>query len=394
MIPVPGQVSRLAFDRALETPFYVFDLSAIEAGAQAMRTAWEEAFAHASVAYSYKTNSLAAITQIMRRAGLAAEVVSGAELELALKDGFLGHDIYFDGPLKRPEELQRAYNLGASIQVDSATEAAEICALSRTCGPVRVNLRLAVRRGRQYSRFGFTPCEAEQARNMLESYGISISGIHFNTGRHSLDTRHFRKALTHWREFIESLLATRPGVVTLDIGSGFPARSSTMGRDLPSPAYYATSIKSLVAEFSWPADRIHVVVEPGRCLVEDHGYLVTSVRTVKHRGRRPLAVVDAGTNLTRSIASWHHDITPEIDGNRMVDIAGAQCYESDYFATKLPCSPHFSVGHRIIVCAAGSYDIPSANVWMRPSPPIYGIEADQSITTICPQGSAIRGVMS
>jgi diaminopimelate decarboxylase len=149
-----------------------------------------------------------------------------------------------------------------------------------------------------------------------------------------------------------------------------------------------------MAELSWPVDRIHVVVEPGRCLVEDHGYLVTSVRTVKQRGRRPLAVVDAGTNLVRSISSWHHDIVPEIGGNRAVDIAGAQCYESDYFVTKLPCSPNFSVGHRIIVCAAGSYDIPSANVWMRPSPPIYGIGSDQSITTICPPGSAIRGVMS
>jgi diaminopimelate decarboxylase len=391
---LPDRIAAAAYYRGYETPFYLFDLGAISTAALSMRTAWESEFPNAVVAYSYKTNSIAAITQLMRQRGLAAEVVSGAELDIALDDGFIGEAIYFDGPIKLRAELWRAYEVGATIQVDSAAEIHDICEIPRQNSQPKITLRVSVKRGRRFSRFGFTPEDAHVARDTLRLHSIEVAGIHFNTGIHAPDTRHFCMALSQWRSFIDDLLEVNRGLVTIDIGSGFPAKSSAVGRQLPPFSYYVSDIAAVFQRFDWPAERIQLVVEPGRCLVEDHGYLVTEIRVIKDRGRRRLAVVDAGTNLVRSIASWHHDIVVEQPGSGVVvDVAGAQCYESDFFARKLTCASDMTIGNRLVVCAAGGYDIPSANVWMRPSPPIYGIGSDGSTTVICPSGTAIRGVL-
>jgi diaminopimelate decarboxylase len=391
---LPDRIAAAAYNRGSATPFYLIDLGAIGTAALSMRTAWESEFPNAVVAYSYKTNSIAAITRLMRQQGLAAEVVSGAELDLALDDGFTGEAIYFDGPIKLRAELRRAYEVGATIQVDSATEIRDICGILPQNSQSQITLRVSVKRGRRFSRFSFTPEDARIARDTLRLHAIEITGIHFNTGAHAPDTRHFWIALSQWRGFIDELLEANRGVVTIDIGSGFPARSSATGRQLPPFSYYASNIAAAFRRFGWPTKRIRLVVEPGRCLVEDHGYLVTEIRVTKDRGRRRIAVVDAGTNLVRSIASWHHDIVVERPGSGVVvDVAGAQCYESDFFARKLACAPDMTIGHRLVVCAAGGYDIPSANVWTRPSPPIYGIGPDGSTSLICPSGTAIRGVL-
>lgn len=394
MNELPDRIAAAAYYRGYETPFYLFDLDAISAAALSMRIAWESEFPNAVVAYSYKTNSIAAITQLIRQQGLAAEVVSGAELDLALDDGFIGEEIYFDGPIKLRAELLQAYEVGATIQVDSAAEVRDICGILRQDYQPRITLRVSVKRGRRFSRFGFTPEDARVARDTLRLHSIEVAGIHFNTGVHVPDTRHFCLALSQWRWFIDELLEVNRGLVTIDIGSGFPAQSSAVGRRLPPFSYYASDIAAVFERFDWPAERIRLVVEPGRCLVEDYGYLVTEIRATKDRGRRRLAVVDAGTNLVRSMASWHHDIVVERPGSgAVVDVAGAQCYESDFFARKLTCESDMTIGHRLVVCGAGGYDIPSANVWMRPSPAIYGIESDGSATVICSSGTAIRGAL-
>ena len=67
------------------TPYYMFNLDAISEMCFSMIKAWSSQFPDFVLAYSYKTNSISAITKILRKSGAAAEVVSGDELELALE---------------------------------------------------------------------------------------------------------------------------------------------------------------------------------------------------------------------------------------------------------------------------------------------------------------------
>ncbi|MET8546649.1 hypothetical protein ABZW03_39455, partial [Kitasatospora sp. NPDC004799] len=135
------------------TPFYLFDLEGLGADYREMERVWRREFPHLTVAYSYKTNPLAAATRRLAALGGTAEVVSGAELSLALADGFTPGRIVFDGPVKSPAELALAARLGVPVQVDSPTELDDLLALPD--GPPPVGLRLATRGGGgEWSRFG------------------------------------------------------------------------------------------------------------------------------------------------------------------------------------------------------------------------------------------------
>jgi diaminopimelate decarboxylase len=76
----------------------------------------------AEITWSYKTNYLGAICNIFHQEGAAAEVVSGMEYDMARRKGIPGERIYFNGPSKRPADLERAISEGAFIHIDHLEE--------------------------------------------------------------------------------------------------------------------------------------------------------------------------------------------------------------------------------------------------------------------------------
>ncbi|MYW03857.1 hypothetical protein GT354_37365, partial [Streptomyces sp. SID3343] len=138
-----GAAARMA--REIPTPFHVVDPDGVERDFVAMDKAWREWFPRFTLAYSYKSNPLAAFTRLLCSLGAVAEVVSGPELQTALDDGFAPQDILFDGPVKTPAESARAVALGVGLQIDSVAEAEHLAAAGRGSGAApRVCLRLAV----------------------------------------------------------------------------------------------------------------------------------------------------------------------------------------------------------------------------------------------------------
>ncbi|WP_067901911.1 hypothetical protein [Nocardia vaccinii] len=373
------------------TPFYVFDLDGIRSATLGMMSAWRRNFPHFTLAYSFKTNCLPAITTLMRTIGAAAEVVSGPELEIALEEGFEPDRIYFDGPVKSRAELELALRHRVRIQIDSLDEVATLTDLAPRCGVGPVSVRLAVPRGRRRrSRFGLLPEEFPVARKLLTESGFQVSGVHFNTGVHPMDAKPYRSVLRAWRSEIESLFATgSPVPVVIDIGGGFPAQSCTAGEPVPAWNVFADGVLDECRALGWPVDGLHLVIEPGRSLVEDHALLVSSVVVRKSRNRRELLVLDCGTNAVRSISSWFHPVEIMRPGSATYDIYGSMCYESDLFARGVRGPSDILIGDRVVVGAAGGYDIPSANVWLRPSPPVYGISEGEPVY-LRDEGVAIR----
>ncbi|WP_405364536.1 methyltransferase domain-containing protein [Kitasatospora sp. NBC_00039] len=276
-----------AVSARLPTPFYLFDLPAIESTTHAMAEAWQDEFPHFTLAYSYKTNALPGITTLLRSCGAAAEVVSGAELAAAFMDGFTPDEIYFDGPVKLQQELTDAVAAGVSVQADSLAEVEELAGLARQGHAPRVCLRLAVRRGRRrWSRFGLLPDEFAEARRTLGKAGVPVRGVHFNTGLHPLDPTPYRSVLRQWRTHLQELLAQAPEPLIIDIGGGFPATSCAPGSELPPWSVYARGVAEECRSLGLPPKEIRMVIEPGRSLVEDHAVLVASVAVRKKRLRR------------------------------------------------------------------------------------------------------------
>lgn len=372
------------------TPFYLLDLASIKKRAQHLQANWRRFFPNLCCAYSYKTNGLRAVTTCLREVGMHAEVVSGLELNHALSDGYRGNEILFDGPLKRPEELNLALQHGVLVQADSLDELDKLHTIAtHHANYPRIGLRLATcYRDSQTSRFGFGPAELPEAIRRLGAWQYTVAGLHCHVGSNVNDPAHYIRALDQYRQHITSLIQAHrgPSLFRLDIGGGFPAHSLRESVSPNTDVTFARAVERWLIQSDIDPRSIELVIEPGRCLVEDFGYLVTSVHARKMRNEERWLVVDAGLHLVRSRHNWTHDIAFVAPYDKQTThsyrVYGANCFESDLLGAHVPGPPQVSVGDLLVITECGGYDIPSANVWTRPSPAIYGVEENDMIRVV------------
>jgi diaminopimelate decarboxylase len=361
-----------------ETPLRILDVEAISRRYRALSAAWSAHFPSVELAYSYKTNSSPCVTRALLAAGASAEVVSGLELSDALADGFPPPRIYFDGPLKRPGELARALRLGAFINLDSLDDLRTCLASSAfQPGRSRVGLRLsAPRPDGSWSRFGFTAEEVPAALQLLRSAGAGVSGVHLHLGSNLPDPALHAVVLAHYAPLLQLLRTRSSRTFTLDLGGGFPAWSAAGAAPYPDSVLAARVAGTLTAT-GVPLEGLHVVLEPGRCLVEEHGYLLARVSVRKTRGERRLVVLDAGTNHVRSLRDWPHRMAflSADPAECEYDVYGWNCFESDVFALALPGPAELPRGAPFVVADAGGYDVPSTSPWIRAAPQLVTWDA-------------------
>ncbi|MEW6282211.1 MAG: diaminopimelate decarboxylase, partial [Candidatus Eremiobacterota bacterium] len=128
------------------SPLWILSEETLRRQYRKLRQAFELRYPRVNIAYSYKTNYLAAVCSVLHQEGAWAEVVSGMEYELARANGVEGSRIVFNGPLKTRDELRRAFAEGARVNLDCFEEIQLAEELGRERGaPVSVGLRVNVR---------------------------------------------------------------------------------------------------------------------------------------------------------------------------------------------------------------------------------------------------------
>ena len=83
------------------------------------------------VGFSMKANHNPVILQMMKDNGLDAVTVSGSEILLALKTGFLGSQIFYNGVGKQRWEIELAVTNSCFLNVDSIFDAELISQVAR-----------------------------------------------------------------------------------------------------------------------------------------------------------------------------------------------------------------------------------------------------------------------
>ena len=180
------------------TPLFVFDEVSLVENFKRLRRAFESVYSKNMVCYSIKTNNNLAICKILREKGAYAEVSSELDLHIALKAGFRGDRIIYDGPFKPKETLQRALNEKVLlINVESFVEMERLNRIASEMGVkqavgIRINpfkdpgifkyTNLINLINASYchleSRFGFSIEEAHLAfKRAMELKNLSVEGI-------------------------------------------------------------------------------------------------------------------------------------------------------------------------------------------------------------------------
>ena len=164
--------------------FYLFTESRFVENYNKFLSAFSRIYPNTRIAYSYKTNYLPRICQLVNDRDGYAEVVSSMELELARSVGVASDHIVFNGPYKTEADIEDALRTGVILNVDSPYE---ISCLSRVVEKyprdhfsvgIRCNLACG---GLERSRFGFDASGdgLEAVVSRLQALGsVSVVGLH------------------------------------------------------------------------------------------------------------------------------------------------------------------------------------------------------------------------
>lgn len=361
------------------SPLFVISERTIRRTYREALRAFETRYPRVQFAWSYKTNYLNAVCRIFHQEGSWAEVVSGFEYRKALGNGVPGRQILFNGPEKTDEELRLAVEKESLIHIDHFDELYQLISLAaempqRPRVAIRVNMDTGVYP--QWDRFGFNyenGQAAEALRKIVASGVLDLTGLHCHIGTFMLSTDAYATAVKKLGE-LAWLCRRELGqtIQYIDIGGGFPSTNTLRGSFLPgtdtvpSVDAFAEAITSELLSLGFEQDRLPLLMlESGRVLVDEAGYLISTVLANKRLsdGRRA-TILDAGVNLLFTSFWYDHKISPAQDFTHHTEdqsLYGPLCMNIDVVRPSINL-PLLSRGDRVVVHKVGAYNMTQ---WMQ-----------------------------
>jgi diaminopimelate decarboxylase len=298
------------------TPCYVYSRAALEFAYQSYAQALA-GHPHL-ICYAVKANSSLGILSVFARLGAGFDIVSAGELARVLKAGGDPSKVVFSGVGKRAEEMRTA--LEAGIHCFNVESESELARLNRVAGemgktaPVslRVNPNVDAKThpyistGLKGNKFGIAH---EQALRVYQEAAamphLNVIGIDCHIGSQLVDVSPFGEALDRVLDLVTQLNACGISLSHIDIGGGVGIRY----RD-EEPIAWQTYAQVLLSRLHGRTEKL--VIEPGRSMVGNAGWLLTSVEYLKHGEAKDFAIVDAAMNdlMRPALYDAWHDIVP------------------------------------------------------------------------------------
>jgi diaminopimelate decarboxylase len=356
------------------TPCYVYSRAALEAAYQAYDQALVQ-HPHL-ICYAVKANSTLAILNVFARLGAGFDIVSGGELARVLAAGGDAGKVVFSGVGKREAEMRAALQAGIHcFNVESESELARLNRIAGEMGCVApVSLRVNpnvdakthpyISTGLKENKFGIAHELA--LRVYLEAAAmphVQVCGIDCHIGSQLVEVAPFGEALDKVLELVGELNARGIELAHIDIGGGVGIRY----RD-EAPIAMDVYADVLLSRMRGRSEIL--VIEPGRSLVGNAGWLLTTVEYLKHGEAKDFAIVDAAMNdlMRPALYDAWHDIQlvrGRAGVTRRYSIVGPVCESGDFLGhdRDLPLEE----GDLLAICSAGAYGMTmSSNYNTRP----------------------------
>lgn len=350
-------------------------------------------------AWSYKTNYLSAVCSVFHSENSWAEVVSEFEYDKARKLGIKGDKIIFNGPDKNKSALRKAIKEKAKIHIDHFDELYTILEITeeeklKANVAIRVNMDVGVYP--KWDRFGFNyeNGEAWQAlKRILNSKNLQLVGLHTHIGTYMMTAEAYRLAAIKLVDLAKAVKRDFNHTIDyIDMGGGFASHNTLLGQYLPaeelvpSIEQFADAISSGLFELSWQRDEMPMLIlETGRALIDDAGYMISTVLANKRLsdGRRA-TIIDAGVNLLFTSFWYKHKISPAQESGGYTEnsaIYGPLCMNIDCIRESINI-PALKVGDKIIVHHVGAYDMTQWMQFITMRPKVVMIMEDGSVEII------------
>ena len=361
------------------SPLYVISEKTIRNTYRKAKQAFTTRYPKVQFAWSYKTNYLDAVCRIFHQEGSWAEVVSGFEYDKAIGNGVKGSQIIFNGPDKTDDELMKAIENDSLIHIDHFDEMYSIIALSEHTGKkpkvaIRVNMDTGVYP--IWDRFGFNyeNGDAWDAINrIMINEKLELVGLHAHIGTYMLAPSAYKIAAGKLADLAFGI-ERKYGVAIryIDVGGGFASHNTLKGAyypgsdTVPTLEEYAEAITSALLNSQInPRNLPILILESGRALIDDAGYLLGTVIANKRlsNGNRA-TIVDVGVNLLFTSFWYEHEVYPAAPVSEHVEetaIFGPLCMNIDVLREAIQF-PLLKKGDQFVIKRIGAYNMTQ---WMQ-----------------------------
>jgi diaminopimelate decarboxylase len=376
------QIDNIPVKRLLEqygSPLFVISEKQIRRTFQNASRIFRTRYPKVQFAWSYKTNYLSAVCNIFHQEGSWAEVVSGFEYMKAINGNVPGDKIIFNGPDKTVEDLITAARNNSLIHIDHLDELFTLIEISETHNlkprvAIRVNMETGIYP--KWDRFGFN-LENGQAwsavTRIMNAGNVILAGLHCHIGTYILSPSAYSVAATKLCELAIDIKTKYDKTIEyIDLGGGFPSANTLKGAYLPGSStipsidQYADAITSAILDSGFKQDEMPLLIlETGRALIDDAGFLLGTVLTNKRLsdGRRA-TILDIGVNLLFTSFWYDHKISPAQDTGQYSEemaLYGPLCMNIDLLRESVNM-PLLEKGNNVVVHRVGAYNMTQ---WMQ-----------------------------
>jgi diaminopimelate decarboxylase len=288
----------IALGQQFGTPLYVYHAENIREQYQKLTTA----FNNSNTVFFYACKALTNINILKYVHSLGANVDCSSinEVRLALHAGFPKERILYTSNGIGFDEIEAARALGVIINIDSLSNLEKFGLRYGHSYPVGVRLRpnimaggnLKISTGHDKSKFGIPVDQAHKILALVEKYDLHIADLHIHTGSEIVDADVFVKSI----EILFDLIPQFKELRFIDLGGGFKVPYKE-GDTETNIADLAQKVRDAFANHPNPGGRpLQVWFEPGKFLVSECGYFVTTVNVIKETDAATFVSIDSGFN--------------------------------------------------------------------------------------------------
>ncbi len=374
-----------------ETPFYLLNEENLLETYDEIDNAFRNKYDKFIIGYSYKTNYIPYICNLIKEKGGYAEVVSRLEYELALRVGQNPYKIIFNGPIKRYEDLELAIRNESIVNIDSWYELEHVKEIAKQYKNktikigLRVNLKFPdkegvshIQEGLAVGRFGF-PIEsagiAEAIALFRDIPNVKINCLHGHTSTTSRSVWIYEKITRTLCDLAAEHLSD--SVEYIDIGGGIYGKippELSVG-NTPTFEHYAEAICGVMNDHPWVRKKNpYLILEPGVAMVANALAFVTKVIDIKNIEGTKFAVVDGSIyNIKPNMHNKNHPFEILKRKNNTTkntyNVVGYTCMEKDYLLKGINTC-EIEKGDYIKIENVGAYTIVLTPPFINSAPPI------------------------
>lgn len=363
-----AQAKEIAAD--IPTPFHLYDEKGIRENARRVNAAfsWNKGFKEY---FAVKATPNPYLLKILQEEGCGVDCSSYTELLMSEACGFKGSDIMFSSNDTPAQDMKKAYDLGAYINLDDLTHVAflekvagvpkTVCCRFNPGGVFELGNGIMDNPGD--AKYGMTREQITEAFRMLKARGAEEFGIHAFLASNTLSNEYYpalARILFQLAVELQRETGCHIAYINLSGGVGIPYRPEESENDI---AVIGEGVRKVYEEILVPAGMgdVALCTELGRFMLAPYGHLVTRAIHAKHIYKEYIGTDACACDLMRPAmyGSYHHITVMGKENapcDHKYDIVGGLCENNDKFAVDRML-PRIDIGDLLVIHDAGAHGL-------------------------------------